>query len=154
MDKRPEDIYEDQKIEAFRIRGCNCTQGERNMPCCSSFSLDHYCFYRATILEMEKREVDLVIKSQLAAFTNTEEVTANRHFSSERKKTRTNFHHQGKPICRNTFLLLHCISSKKYQKIKTHFHLEGLTKRIHGNYGKKPIHSASPKDQQKLGYLH
>ncbi len=59
-----------------------------------------------------------------------------------------NFGFQGHPVCRKSFMFLHNISEKRYKNLCKHFDKNGLTPRVHGNTGRRPVRSFGPETER------
>ncbi|XP_052250406.1 uncharacterized protein LOC127857785 [Dreissena polymorpha] len=49
-------------------------------------------------------------------------------------------------VCRQTFLLLYCLSVDKLKALQKHVREKGVVPRVHGNTGRKPAHAISYDD--------
>ena len=101
--KRPSP--EDQ-LDEFLVRGCCCVS-----KCYQLFDRAEYERRRDEANELSRDELDMVVLGQIMAFTCTDSVVgpSHKHTPTQRRQTRVNFFHQGKRICRETFLALHGI---------------------------------------------
>ena len=146
------DAEEEMMIAHFVNDGCSCQLGPNNSPCCQLFSADHYRELRCWCSEMTRGEKDLVIKAQVMALTDTSTSTRHslehRHQHQERQKQHASYLHQGRRVCRPTFLFLHGIGKSAFKAIKKSFGEEGLTPRVHGNTKRAP-HNALGYDDTK-----
>ena len=98
---------------------------------------------QATHLAVSSSEKDLVIKAQLIASTNCDKTTKHesvyRHnHSQSREREYTTYRHCGLPVCRETFLFLHCLGSWVFKNIRRSCKEDGLTPRVHGNKHRLP----------------
>jgi hypothetical protein len=87
-------------------KGCGC-----KLECSSYFDAEHYQATRDDCREMKKEELDLVVLGQIMAFIHTSGTvgTQSRHTPSPRQRSRVEFAHNGRTICKVTFLMLHGI---------------------------------------------
>ena len=143
---RESDLKEERKIQQFAHNGCKCTKGPGNTPCCQQFREDHYREMRGQCTELSHEEKDLVIKAQLIASTNCDETTKHesvyRHNHSQpREREYTTYRHCGLPVCRETFLFLHCLGSRAFKNIRRSCKEDGLTPRVHGNKHRLPTNA-------------
>ena len=144
------DVNEEGKIQEFATNGCTCQLGHKQQPCCTTITSDEYKSYRISVLELTKKELDLVVIGQIAAMTNLSDVRVNRHFSQTRKHQHSTFLHGGRRVCLKTFLFQHDISTKKYEALKKYYHKNGIAIRQHGNEGRLPANTLARDDIDKL----
>ena len=129
------DLAEQQKVEEFCQSGCGCS-----MNCAAQFSVTHFLLARANAQQLQRKELDMVLMGQVMAFTFCNDVPQNcvkhRHQLKQRERNTSIFFHNGKKICRKTFLFLHDIGDFRLRSIKAHFLSQGLVPRIHGHTGR------------------
>jgi hypothetical protein len=64
----------------------------------------------------------------------------------KRLRIRPTFRVNGMVVCRQTFLLLYCLSVDKLKALQKHVREKGVVPRVHGNTGRKPAHAISYDD--------
>ena len=134
------DSQEYEATEAFHRTGCSCTLGPGSTPCCWLFPVSYYGEMRCCSLELTKDQRDCMMKGQILAMTNTSELT--KHSTSvlvkDRRRERSSYCHQGKTICRTTFLFLHNIGYFTFKALRRSCREVGLVPRVHGNARRLP----------------
>ena len=68
---------------------------------------------------------------------------AMRNCPHERREAYTKYLYQGKPICPQTFRLLHCIGTTRLKNIANSLHRNGIQPHVHCNKRRLPKHLAS-----------
>ena len=97
----------DQQLDEFLLRGCLCAR-----ECYLQFDRKHYCNKRDEANSLSREELDMVVLGQIMAFIAMDNVVgpSHKHAPHQRQMTRVKtFYHQGRKICRETFLALHGI---------------------------------------------
>ncbi|KAH3857891.1 hypothetical protein DPMN_100507 [Dreissena polymorpha] len=64
----------------------------------------------------------------------------------KRQRIRPTFRMNGMVVCRQTFLLVYCLSVDKLKALQKHVREKGVVPRVHGNTGRKPAHAISYDD--------
>jgi len=107
---------------------------------------------RMVHLEMERKDLDLVILAKIASALHATPMTVstNRKEQTERKHRRSDYMHEGQKICRDTFMFIHAVFKDRLFALVKHYELNGMRPRIHGNVGKQPVHALSPDDCQAV----
>ena len=106
--------------------GCKFADGQ---PCIGALDPQAVQDMRHDTEQLTHDELDMVILGQLAA--------------SQHASHRTNFSFGGHRICRETFLFLHNISTKRLKALQSHYGSNGLTPRVHKNKKWLP-HNTTP----------
>ena len=90
---------------------CGCTRILKGKSCSTLFSPQYYQTMRDSCAELQKNDLDNIIKGQIMAFTSIDDITRcrSRHSSKERERVRGTYYHQGHKICWRTFAHLHGI---------------------------------------------
>ncbi len=98
-----------EKLDEFISRGCRCAK-----KCHLQFSKKDYEGKRDEANYLTREELDMMLMGKIMALTQCSDVVgpSHRHAPTQRKKTRATFFHQGKKICRDTFLALHGIGKQ------------------------------------------
>lgn len=65
--KRDVDIKEDDKISKFKLETCNCKEFYKGTPCSTMIDFDDVVQFRQYCQELDRGELDLVIKAELFA---------------------------------------------------------------------------------------
>lgn len=150
LELRGEDVAEEDSVEEFSRAGCSCSLGPGRTACCRQFSVDHYSSMRSWCAELTKGERDLVIKAQIIALTDNGDKTKHgvqRKLEEERKREYTSTYlHQGRHVCRKTFLFLHKVGKCAFSNIKKSCKEDGLVPRVHGNTKKAPANALTFED--------
>jgi hypothetical protein len=84
---------------------------------------------RADMSALSHEELDLVLMSQIMAFTNFSESVVGGHAKTPRARTGEVFYHQGLKICQKMFLFIHGCGRHRYDDVKLWYKNEGLQKR-------------------------
>ena len=61
LDARTIDANEEVKVQKFATKGCTCQLGHKQQPCCTTITSNEYKSYRISVLELKKKELDLVV---------------------------------------------------------------------------------------------
>ena len=140
---REVDQQEFEATEAFHLSGCSCSLGPGGTPCCRLFPVSYYRDMRCSSLELSKVERDCVMKGQILAMTNTSELTKHTTPATpeHRQRERSYYVHQGRTICRNTFLFLHAVGKSTFKALRRSCKEDGLVPRVHGNARRLPSNS-------------
>ena len=92
-------------IQKFLTDGCGCDLASGS--CSSTFSAESIDSYRSQCSELSWAELDMVILSQLSAFTNTSTLsvhsTKHRHATTNRQETYMHFFYGGRRVCKRCF---------------------------------------------------
>ena len=133
----------------------------KGKPCHLQFSKDYFQELRDQCATFSKEELDLVILGQIMAHHHGEDTVGERskHPSAMRQRSRMDFFHQGRRICRATFLKLHgigmivgsvlqnlnnsLIGKDRLIALQRHYQGVGLTMRQHGNHKRLPHNAMS-----------
>ena len=142
IELRPIDLDEDRLVECFMDAGCGCTKWN-GKPCSGRFEVSYIKETRLSFKALTSKELDMVLIGQLIASSNMSKTTDSslRNTEHDRQKPYTCHFHQGKAVCRKMFIFLHAISKKRLYNVTTHFHLNGITPRTHGNTKRLPAHT-------------
>ena len=94
----------DDLLEEFLSRGCRCAS-----KCYRQFDRVYYGTRRDEANALTKDELDMVVLGQIMACMSVSPVVgpSHKHTPHRRQQVKTTFFHQGKKICRDTFLALH-----------------------------------------------
>ncbi|XP_063432029.1 uncharacterized protein LOC134714592 isoform X1 [Mytilus trossulus] len=148
------DINESVKEKQFLENTCKCEKLYNKVPCSTIVNHEVLSEYRYSCLEMDKNELDMVIKVQLFAHRhNDTNVDAKKHKSKERERINQQYYFNGHQICRKTFLFAHAIGKSQLDSISKSLEKEGLKPRTHGNSGKTPKHALSITDIQRVKHF-
>ena len=122
-----EDRCESESIEAFMSNTCGCKTGPQCSTCSSILTI---ATFRSENPELSKDELDLVVLAQIRACRSMPSQPNLRvsHHQKSSERSMTNYFVYGVPVCRKTFMYVHCIGHKR---------LEHLT-RTHGNAKRQP----------------
>ena len=112
------DLAEEQAIDEFMRKTCQCHFGLSGRPCSCQFTRESIETARMNSQEMTKKQRDLIILGHLEA---------NRHCFEDKEQSRFSitywFH--GYKVCKMTYLFLHCVGEKHYKNLVTHFSQNG-----------------------------
>ncbi len=147
----PAEVMDDQSISEFYENGCGCSKWN-GKDCVKQFSISHIQEIRMQCQELSRSELDLVILGQFQALMNNHDTVCveSRHRATLRVRPYISYHHQGKAICLQTFLFLHCIGSKRLKNLYKSFHSQGILPRVHGNFKRLPSHTLSFESVQQV----
>ncbi|RUS91890.1 hypothetical protein EGW08_000292 [Elysia chlorotica] len=127
---------------------CLCKHNN-GKPCWMLFQEEHLRKERLHHLNMKRETLDLVILAKVAANINREEQT--RYCPSKaRQRSRVNYLHEGRQICRETFMFIHGICKSRLSALITHYKNKGLTTRVHKNVNTVPKHALSSEDTNNM----
>ncbi|XP_074634268.1 uncharacterized protein LOC141892822 [Acropora palmata] len=127
------------KFEKFMQEGCGCRRGSTGGQCCNDVLLATGLKNLYNCLELSHAELDLVILTNIQAFTPSEATPGEKR----KKNPPYSFQYQARPICKEMFLNLHGISKSRFQKLLDHYRNHGLSVQIHGNSRRLP-HNTLP----------
>ena len=122
-----------EKSSKFLQDGCGCALSEKGGPCSTQFSEETVLANLNNCLELTSGELDLVILANIQAFMRINCVGEKRNRSS-----RCQFHFQGRPVCKETFLHLYGIGYSRFRRLKEHYEQNGISQRTHGNANRVP----------------
>ena len=122
-----------EKTSKFLQDGCGCTLGEKGGPCSTQFSEETVLVNLNNCLELTSGELDLVILANIQAFTRINCVGEKRN-----RSPLCQFHFQGRPVCKETFLHFYGIGYSRFRRIKEHYEQNGISQRTHGNTNRVP----------------
>ena len=97
------------KTSKFLQDGCGCGLGEKGGPCSTQFSEETVLVNLNNCLELTSGELDLVILANIQAFTRIDCVGEKRN-----RSPRCQFHFQGRPVCKETFLHFYGIGYSRF----------------------------------------
>ena len=144
------DVQEDVKLANFKDKTCGCVR-LYGKPCSSTVDWEALCDYRNRCLELDKHELDMMIKVQLFHHRNNDTMTdAKKHKPKDREKPRQSYYFHGNQVCRETFAFCHGIGRKQIDAIAHSLDTDGLVPRTHGNTGKSPKHAMTMQDVQNV----
>jgi len=127
-----------RKVLKFIQDGCGCSRGLSGIQCSSQFVQEAILNNLYNCLELTHAELDLVVLSNIQAFTPIEET---------RQKRKRNppfaFLYQSRPLCKDMFLSLYGISKSWFQRLLDHWQNHGISVRTHGS-SKRLLHNTLP----------
>ena len=148
------DLCESEKQTHFLNQTCNCERLYNKVSCSKIVDNEVLINYRLSCLEMDKSELDLVIKVQLFAYRNNSTgVDAKKHKDKEREIIMQQYVFNGHQICRKTFLFAHAIGKSQLESISKSLERDGLKPRTRGNTGKTPKHALLMTDIQRVKHF-
>ena len=103
----PSPCSHDKKLDNFLMKGCGCKLNN-GISCYNIFDRSHYSNIRDQCDSLSKDELDLIVLGQIMANINSDDDVGPNSPKVYRLK-RLSFFHQGRRICRGTFLILHNI---------------------------------------------
>ena len=108
-----------RKLSEFLANGCGCAK-----KCYKFFDTEHYQDIRDQCAELSKDELDLVLLGQIMANINIATVVGpqSKHTPTGRKRPRLSYSHQGRSICKVTFLILHGVGKFPHYQTTTIIH--------------------------------
>ena len=113
------------KLKKFLQDGCGCTLGPKNGRCCQQFP-EKTVLFNLNCLKLSSLELDLVILTNIQAFTRTD-------CNGGKRSPRCTFYFQSKPICKEMFLQFYGISYSLFRRLKEHCEQHSISPRQHGN---------------------
>ncbi len=89
--------------------------------------------------------MDLVILGILRTICRTSEEIKHSRVTKKgkRQKFRANFMFRGSTVCKSLFLFVHCISPKRFKRLRRNFKDSGLQMKVHGNCFRKPANATN-----------
>ena len=138
-EKRTIDYIEEEKVKAFFVGGCGCKLGQENSPCFTLFREDEILESRSSMQELSHDEKDMLILGFL--------MSARPLRSSEKN---TVFFLRGRRVCRAFFLFFLDVSKKLFTSLATHYDINGITPRRHGNVNRLPQNTFSEETNAKI----
>lgn len=147
------DTDENRKQNDFLKTTCKCEKLYQ-VPCSTVIDKEVLLDYRESCLEMDKSELDIMVKVQLFAHrNNSSTVDAKKHKAKDRERIHQQYYFNGQQICRSTFLFAHAIGKTQLESISKSLENEGLKPRTHKNKGKSPKHAMSLTDIQRIKHF-
>jgi hypothetical protein len=111
-------------------RGCKCQTN-----CLEQFQEGIIKDHILSLRELEKGEKEMYIMGAL------QKVCTDDTRKGKRQRIRYRFVHDGRTICRPSFLYINDIGSKALRNLQKHMDMHGTVPRVHGNTGRKPHHA-------------
>jgi hypothetical protein len=118
-----EDLFDHYGVQ------CECGSGKN---CLSQFSRDQIERHIMNVQEMDKNEKEMCVMASLRKFEN--ENTR----SGKRKRVRYRYSYENKNVCRRVFRHVYDVGNHTLKGLIKHINENGITPRVHGNYGKRP----------------
>lgn len=148
------DINESDKENNFFEKTCQCEKLYNKQPCSTIVDREVLLDYRLSCMEMEKSELDMLIKVQLFSHRNNSlKIDAKKHKSKDRERISQQYFFNGSQVCRKTFVFAHGIGKTQLDSISKSLEKDGLKPRTHGNTGKTPKHALSMTDIQRVKHF-
>ena len=122
------DTREGEVIDDFLTKGCGC-----KWSCHTKVGREAIEQRWASCAEFSRRDLDMVMLGQLAAS----------EIGGGVERVRSNFHFEGKRVCKAMFVVVHGLGGKRFKNIKKHFSQNGISPRWHGNLGRVPRHAVT-----------
>ena len=124
------------EVQARFQRGCECQDDQ----CFKGLNPDAVYKHRLNIADLTKAEHDMYLMGLIrSCLTNPYET--NKH--TERQRLRAQYVYQGRRVCLDAFLYLENCTYYQIKRIRKHLITNGVTPRVHGNYGKVPHNTFS-----------
>ena len=123
------DDAEEHRIARYTANGCSCKL-DNGRPCHATFTPAQYRAMHDECRELTHDQLDLIIKGQLRALTQHDEITQkSKAKNTERIRSSTQFRIGGHRVCIKTFCFVHAISRNKFNAIKASWVEDGLLPR-------------------------
>ena len=141
------DEYEDNDLvlnivhdlmQFFDQQNCTCHRSKKQkdlLTCYEKVGFKRFFERYIELKSLDKKELDLVIKTQLMVTEISNEKTGS---SSPNVQRYRYCYNASLPLCKPTFLKLCGINDYLLSTLQKHLHTEGLSERIHGNIGRIP----------------
>ena len=141
------DEYEDNDLvlnivhdlmQFFDQQNCTCHRSKKQKDlrtCYEKVGFKRFFERYIELKSLDKKELDLVIKTQLMVTEISNEKTGS---SSPNVQRYRYCYNASLPLCKPTFLKLCGINDYLLSTLQKHLHTEGLSERIHGNIGRIP----------------
>ena len=98
-------------------------------------------------MDLEKKEVDLIVLATLRAFRS---FTHDPSVSHEVVRASIKYHYGGMQICKSAFLFIHAIGSQRLKNLISHYDENGLSVQLHGNARKCPHNQTEREEVEKI----
>lgn len=130
---------------------CSCTFNNGS-PCYSAFDRESLDDARMHYEAMLKRDRVIAILAKIeCGIGKTEETERPKQKSqTERKRTRNEYYHLRRRICRDVFQYIHCIGEKQLDALNKHYKSEGVEPRVHGRSKHLPANSLTYDDNRRV----
>ncbi len=128
------DEAEEHAISEFMAKTCQCQFAMNGGPCSNRFPSKIITRTRMSCHEMTKDELDLVILAHLESNRRSVEGHADSRFS-------ITYYFHGYKVCKCMYLFVHCVGPKRYKNLISHFSVNGLVPRTHGNVKRLPANT-------------
>lgn len=113
----------ESSVNHHHLCKCSCKHGPEDSRCIEQFSTEQITNCRCASSELDSAQLDAMVLAKIEAGFHAEErtITSKRKTNSLRKKSRTDYRHLGKIICKSSFCYLHCIGESKLDILAKHY---------------------------------
>ena len=125
-----DEAVEEDKLDEFLEKTCECKFGPKSTACSTLFDREAIAVTRMNCREMRKSQLDLVVLANLEA-----------HQHPHAPRSHIDYYFGGRKVCRNFFLFVHSLGSKRFKNLVSHFTNNGLSSRTHGNTKRLPANT-------------
>ncbi|KAJ8304603.1 hypothetical protein KUTeg_018186 [Tegillarca granosa] len=146
---RDEDRTEINKQNQFFAETCGCYR-LHSKPCSTLISRETILEFRDCCCELDRDELDLVLKTELFSHRNKKSLKRSRDKYKFRERIHQEYYFNGHQVCRATFLFVHGIGKKLLEAVTKSLDTVGLQPRIHRNKGKAPKHALTLQQVQQV----
>ncbi|KAJ8316733.1 hypothetical protein KUTeg_005679 [Tegillarca granosa] len=146
---RDEDRTEINKQNKFFAETCGCYR-LHSKPCSTLISRETILEFRDYYCELDRDELDLVLKTELFSHRNKKSLKRSRDQYKSRERIHQEYYFNGHQVCRATFLFVHGIGKKRLEAVTKSLDTVGLQPRIHRNKGKAPKHALTLQQVQQV----
>ena len=107
---------------------------------------------RMQSLSLSRNELDMCISAKISVglHCTASTISSHRKYQTERKRDRMTYMHEGKKICRDTFMFMHGIFKDRLEALLRHYKQEGIQPRQHGNLHRLPANALAVVDIQHV----
>ena len=140
-----DDQSEQAKVEQLIRESCGCQLGPHGVACSGAVSKEAIVLTRNNCLQMARKELDLVVMTQINALrTPAAHRSPSPHGQEDfRPRAQMKFFLQGVQVCQKVFLFVHAIARTRFRNLCDSVSNHGVIDRVHGNARKRPRNAFS-----------
>ena len=147
LDRSVEDRAEEVVVHEYFNGSPCCALGSKKGPCWTRAGKERFLHARQESLDLEKKELDLVVLATLRA---SRSLPNDPSVSHEVARAPIKYHYGGMPICKSAFLFIHAIGSRRLKNLISHYDENALSVRMHGNARKRPHNQTETEEVEKI----
>lgn len=139
-------VEEKKAVADFLANGCGCEDD-----CYKQFTAEELIDKRAQFQKFSLNEKNCYLIGQLSSFSRNSEFATTARGTAKRKHQTFEYRiNVDRPVCRETFLFYHGETIKRLKRLQKHLLEKGCHPTVHGNVGRKPVHSCEASTQEAV----